>query len=462
MRIKNGFDLLFRSTRMRLVVAIPVTMFLFTFGAGMLAALSMTNGLIQQEAHAMLPIVLRIVAIACAALVTGILLALGVTRPLKKMKQEGEDVLSLPSLPSQYSEIDDLSRVFNQMTFSLNRYIKDHQILENLPEGLIVVDQTGTIISANKTAEEIIGSDLNNRSYLDAFFFNSQASPLLDIVYRALKGDVSQYPHELKIKNKNGDIFRIWLSVSPLKDRKGILITIKNIRQLQAIRDQIRHAETMAGLGTLTSILSHEIKNPLGSIRGLLELIHEGFGPEDRRRGYVDRIIQEVDRLADLSEDLLDFMRLDKLNLEDDVNVNELLAQSLTSTQYKFQAKKITVQEKYQESIPLIKANSERLSQAFINLLINSFEATPEGGQISLTTESLPSGISICVHNTGSYIPPEKREIVFQPSYSTKLHGSGFGLFLVQRIILAHNGTIEIQSDPEEGTTFRIELPLGK
>lgn len=455
----NDFPSQFRATRIRLIIAIPVVMFLFTFGSGMLALL-LTRLVFRGESQGMLTTAVWILTMSGVALFGGILLTLGITRPLKKMKQKGEEILSLPSIPLQHSEIDSLAQVFNRMTFSLNQFLKDHQILENLPEALIALDQSGTIISSNKKAEEIIGSGLNGRPYWEALSPHSQNKSFLKRVDRVLRGDGFLLPQETKIRNTNGQVSTFWVGFSPLKEKKGVIISLKDLKELRRIREQIRRAESLAGLGTLTSVLSHEIRNPLGSIRGLLELIQEAFSSEDRRKTYVDRIIQEVDRLTYLSEDLLGLLHLDALDLKDAVNLNDLLREALALNQHEFQAKHISVQEKYEENVPPIKVDPEKLSQAFVNVIINAFQATPDGGQVSVTTEGVPSGISIHIHNSGSYISPEERDSIFSPSYSTKTRGSGFGLFLAQRIILAHDGSIEVESDTKQRTTFRIELPL--
>ena len=199
------------------------------------------------------------------------------------------------------------------MTLSLNQLIKDRQILESLPGGRIVIDHSGTIINANKMAKEIFGLDLHGQSYLEALSLHPQNRAFLECVDKALRGEGLQLPQETKLVDASGEVATLWVSISPLKELKGIAISFKNLSDLRRIRDQIRRTESLAGLGTLTSILSHEIKSPLGSIRGLLELINEGLSPDDRMKDYVDRIIQEIDRLTHLSEDLLDFLHLDEL-----------------------------------------------------------------------------------------------------------------------------------------------------
>lgn len=458
---KSEPDSRFRSVRIRLIVGIPATTGLFTLASG-IVGLSLTRAGSPTESRFALYAALLVLAMTGVAIFAGILLAYGITKPLKEMKKRGEELLSSPSLSSQYNEISDLSRVFNQMYFSLSQFIKDHQILENLPQGFIILDLNGIIVNANKLAEKILGSGLHGCSYQEVIQPHPGSMAFLECVEKALRGEEEHFSREIKLINKQGEVSSLWVSIVPLDNNKGIVISIKDIKELNLIRDQIRRTESLAGMGTMVSILSHEIRTPLGSIRGLLELLHEGLPSEDRRKNYVQRAIEEVDKLIDISEDVLELASIGELEQEDNVNINDILQQSLASSRHEFQAKKISVLEEYEENLPLVRADSGKLYRAFLNMIINAFQATPEGGQISMSTKRLPSAVSIRIHNTGSYIQPEERESVFRPSYSTKPRGCGFGLFLARRIVLAHKGTIEVESDPEEGTAFYIELPLNK
>ncbi|MFH1489077.1 MAG: ATP-binding protein [Pseudomonadota bacterium] len=405
---------------------------------------------------------LWVLAMAGVALLSGILLALGITRPLKELKRKGEEILNPFTLQAHQSEIDDLAQVFNQMVFSMNQFIQDSQIIDNLPEGLIILDASGVITKSNKLADEIFGIPLEGRTYQETIPSDPVNEMFLDCVPTAFRRYPAPYPRETRFKNIHGHIFSILVSCFPLNAPYGLGISIKNMEELEQIRDKIRQTESLAQLGTLSSILSHEIKNPLGSIRGLLELIQEGLVPEEKRKDYVDRIIREIDRLTNLSEDFLGLVRLDEgsLDVREPINLTDLLGQALFMTQHEFQDKKISPVEDYATDLPPVNGDPERLTQAFVNLIINAFQAAPEGGRVSVTTERLVSGLSVCIYNSGSYIPPADRESIFMPTYSTKQRGSGFGLFLAKRIIAAHGGAIEIRSEPEAGTTFCISFRL--
>ena len=451
----------FKATRIRLIVGIPIIIFLFSFSSGMLV-LYMAKSAGLEQPRVMITSTLWVLAMAGVALLSGILLALGITRPLKELKRKGEEVLNPLAPQPQLSEIDDLAQVFNQMVFSMSRFIQDSQIIDNLPEGLIILDVSGVVTKSNKIADEIFGIPLEGRTYQEAIPSDPINEMFLDSVTTGFRPYPAPYPREIRFKNIHGHIFAIWVSCFPLNDPLGLGISIKNMEELEQIRDKIRQTESLAQIGTLSSILSHEIKNPLGSIRGLLELMHEGLAPEEKRKDYVDRIIREIDRLANISEDFLALVRMDEGSLEsrEPIDLTDLLRQALFMTQHEFQDKKISLAEDYATDFPLVNGDPERLTQAFVNLLINAFQAAPERGRVSVNTERLASGLSVCIYNSGSYIPPSDRESIFMPTYSTKQHGTGFGLFLAKRIIAAHRGAIEIRSEPEAGTTFCVSFPL--
>lgn len=455
-----------RALRMRLIIAIPSVMVLFTLGSGFLG-FSLTRRAFQVspgETPSFFPPVILVLALGGIAFLSGLLLAYGVTNPLKKMIQKGASVLfpSGEKLPDSLDELNDLSNIFDKMSFSLNRFIQDHQIIENLPEALLILDHSGTVLSSNRPAEAIFGFDVRGQPFDKILLFHPQNRPFLNRVERALRGEGGFEPREEKIRNLQAKDSTLWVSISPIRERKELLISFKDLSELRHIRDEIRRTESLALLGSFASGVSHEVRNPLGSIRGMLEILQADLPTEDRRRTYVDRTLQEVDKLTNLTEDLLGLLQVERMTLKPSVDVNEVLRQALILAREGFLSKGLRIDEKYGENLPPIEANPERLGQAFLNLILNAFEETPEGGYLSLSTRLLPSAISIEFHNSGSYIPPEEKERLFTAFFTTKPHGTGLGLFLARRIVALHHGKIEVESNLERGTTFRIELPLGK
>ena len=455
-----------RASRMRLIFAIPTTMVLFTLGSGFLG-FSFTRRASQVfpgETPSYFSVAILVLAMGGVAFLSGLLLAYGVTNPLKKMIQKGTGVLfpSGEKLPDSLDELNALTNIFDKMFFSLNRFIQDHQIIENLPEGLLIIDHSGTILSSNRAAERIFGFDVRGQPYDKMLLFHPTNKAFLNRVDRALRGEGGFEPQEEKIRNLQAKDFTLWVSISPVRERKELLLSFKDLSELSQIRDQIRRTESLAVLGSFASSVSHEVRNPLGSIRGLLEILQADLPTEDRRRTYVDRALQEIDKLTNLTEDLLDLLQVERMTLKPFVDVNEVLRQTLSLARQGFLTKSLVIDEKYGENLPSIEANPERLGQAFLNLILNAFQETPEGGCFSLSTTLLPSAISIQFHNSGSYISPEEKERLFTAFFTTNPHGTGLGLFLTRRIVALHHGEIEVESTLEQGTTFRIELPLGE
>ena len=453
-----------RKMRMRLIIAIPAIVVLFTLSSAILT-FSLIRKISPIPPGEILFFILSLVAMIGLALLSSSLLAYGITNPLKKLAQRGFEILSSTS-PEGFqrsgNELHDLDNVFKKISFSLNQFIQDHQILENLREGLILIDSSGTILSQNDRAEKFFGPSLTGQPYWKILPADPENRSLLGRIGGALGGKELLFPHEERIKNHNNQLFDLWLSISATQEPKGIMISIKDLEEIRFIREQIRRAEALAELGAFSSTLSHEIRNPLGAIHGLLELLQKDLPPEDRRRAFAERALKEVERLTNLTENFLNSLRVERLPLKAGVDLSEVLRQSLSLVRHELLTKGLIIEERYEEYLPPVEADPESLTQAFLNILLNAHRATPEGGVLSISSELLPSAISIGFRNSGSYIPPEERDRLFTPFLTTKPKGTGLGLFLTQRIVAAHHGTIGVESDPEQGTTFRVTLPLSK
>lgn len=444
----------------RLVFSIPAIIVFSTLSSAILT-LSLCK-LAHDRELSTLYIGIAVMALTLIFLIIGILLAYGITNPMHKMMQRAENILPRSNIPTSNNEIGNLAMVFDEMYLSLNMLITDRQILENVHEALIVLDKSGVIIKSNQTAEEFFGLNLNGRSYREALPDCFQNAKLLEKIAMALKGGKSVYAQELKFRNINNKTYDIITSISYTKQDAGfgVMIYMKDIGELSRIREQIKHTECLAEIGTVTSILSHEIRNPLGAIRGLVEIIDQSVSPEDQRKEYLKRIIDEIDRITKLSGDILSFLRINRLQLEPGVNINELLSRTVSTIKYEFMDKHIVIEETYNDTLPPIDADPNKLIEAFTNVLVNSFQAAPVNGKITIATDCADSFVTARLHNTGSYIPEEKRKEIFSLSYSTKSKGAGMGLFLVKKIISAHNGTVEVDSGQSEGTTFVVKFPV--
>jgi signal transduction histidine kinase len=246
-------------------------------------------------------------------------------------------------------------------------------------------------------------------------------------------------------------------------------IAIENARlyeDLKRSKSYIRRADRLASLGTLTAGLAHEIRNPLVAIKTLTQLLPERLDDEEFRDQFLKIASGEVDRISSLVNELLDFARPSdpKLELEDiDTILDGMIL--LVSTETK--KKQINIIKDYAPNLPHLHIDREQIKQVFLNILLNAIEATRENGKITAKTRPFirPGGepyVQIEFTDTGSGIPEEYLEDIFNPFFTTKSTGSGLGLSISNQIIQDHRGYIDVESQLGKGSSFFINLPVNK
>lgn len=237
-----------------------------------------------------------------------------------------------------------------------------------------------------------------------------------------------------------------------------VAITIENSRLFEKVKDR----ERLAALGEMSAGLAHEIRNPLGAIKGAAQLLNpKAFSGAEQE--FLSIILEEVDRLNGVVSQFLNYARPLR-NGFGLVDINQLLQRTTQLLEAEEQMAHIQIDKNLQSTLPLLHADAEQLKQVFINLLRNGAEAMPEGGVIHISTELLEDAdtpaVEIVFADEGEGINEERMKYIFVPFYTTKHNGTGLGLSICQRIIENHEGTIEIQSQPKQGTQFTIRLPV--
>ncbi|HHT9117816.1 MAG TPA: two-component system sensor histidine kinase NtrB, partial [Candidatus Hypogeohydataceae bacterium YC38] len=302
-------------------------------------------------------------------------------------------------------------------------------------------------------------------------FGDSQGNKIfLNLINNALRKGDTQVFEDMEVSSKRGTL-RLRGRISPKSEAgtfSGAIITFQDPSEVEQIRGWLKQADQMAGLGTMAAGIAHEIRNPLASIRGLMELLREDIVETDPKRKYVDTVINEVDRVNKLVQEVLDFAQVETTEPEAR-DINELIEQALIITKHRLPDKAIEIVEDLVKNLPPVFVRPDKITQAFENILVNAFEATPEGGKVVVTSglEPFPSrtknekyrNVLVRFSNTGSFIAPENIEKIFLPFYTTKPGGTGLGLPICHRIISSLGGEIRVESHRETGTTFEIELP---
>ncbi|HEX2768684.1 MAG TPA: ATP-binding protein [Geobacteraceae bacterium] len=230
------------------------------------------------------------------------------------------------------------------------------------------------------------------------------------------------------------------------------------------IEEQLRRAERLSALGELSAVLAHEIRNPLGSIRGTAEILRDDFPVSDRKYEFLEILIKETDRLNRVVEDFLGLAR----PLHAERETCDLVAElqdivSLVSSE----ADNRGVQLEFAAgALPPVRGEREKLRQVFLNLILNGVQATGRGGRVTITTtqrlsgEGAPGGVELIFADTGEGIDPALLTRIFEPFFTTKSGGTGLGLAITHKIIESHGGSIEVESAPGKGTRFRVRLPV--
>jgi signal transduction histidine kinase/CheY-like chemotaxis protein len=232
------------------------------------------------------------------------------------------------------------------------------------------------------------------------------------------------------------------------------------VRRVEESQEALLRAEKMAAAGRLTASIAHEINNPLQSVQNCLHLAGHEDLPAEKRKEYFDLAKNELERLMKTSQRMLDFYRPGAVKMEH-VDVLDLLQHVLSLTSQQLNQRHIDIRTDLPESLPPIFAVSSQIQQIFFNLILNSLDAMPAGGELKIGARALEDGVEITFHDSGPGIPENHRNDIFEPFFSTKEGGTGLGLTVSYNIVTAHGGTLDLVNGHEPGACFRLFLPMG-
>jgi signal transduction histidine kinase len=225
------------------------------------------------------------------------------------------------------------------------------------------------------------------------------------------------------------------------------------------IEEQLRRAERLSALGELSAILAHEIRNPLASIRGTAEILMESGTSEESRHEFLSILMKESDRLNHVVEDFLRMARPEP-TAKRACDLNEELANMVTLLAAEARVAKVQLQL-LPSPLPPFVGDSEKLRQAFMNLMLNAIQASSPGGKVEVRTafDAGQGRIALQFSDNGPGITAEAIGKIFEPFFTTKGNGTGLGLSITKKIVESHGGSVEVISPPGSGATFRILLP---
>ena len=229
----------------------------------------------------------------------------------------------------------------------------------------------------------------------------------------------------------------------------------KRREELKKAQEELIQANKYKVIGELAAGIAHEIRNPLGSIQGSLEILRKDYKVEDSKYEFLNILLKEVARLNKVITDFLNYARPALPNLIE-TDINQLIRETVLILSSQAAKKGVGLKTELDKNLPRIKADPSQLKQAFINLILNSLEAIEGNGQVLISTLQDKSKVMVKFRDTGKGMSEETKGKIFTPFFSTKENGAGLGLGIVERIVQNHKGEIKVESYLGKGTTFTL------
>jgi PAS domain S-box-containing protein len=345
-------------------------------------------------------------------------------------------------------------------------------ILDNIAQGILFIDPQGTITTYNRAAEGILGIE-RTRVLSHSFWQNFKDDALGFSMKESLKNKenfgspCTNYitPSGNHIDLEVATTFVLPSCEEPLAaasaPTQGILVMIKDVTEVRHLQILASRADRMKELGEMAAQVAHEIRNPLGGIKGYASLLKRDLKAQPELQQMAESIVEGTDHLSRLVNQVLLYARPMQPRFE-----NTDLAGALQEIKTYVLADPNIGKQKISISIDspadkiFLPIDRTLFRSAMLNLIVNSIQAMPEGGKISFTIKQQPNHIILNISDTGVGISQEHLSKLYSPFFTTKSEGNGLGLAEVQKVIQAHNGTIDVSSAVGEGTTFIIKIPL--
>jgi two-component system sensor histidine kinase PilS (NtrC family) len=346
----------------------------------------------------------------------------------------------------------------------INLRVLHERIVESIRSGLITTDLDGKIFSFNVAAEEITG-------FKAADVIGSNIAELLGNVdfpkKSALEKSVAnETPQrfETDIISPEGFAIHIGYGISPLFDENrntsGLIVTFQDLTEIRSMEESVRRKDRLAAVGRVAAGLAHEIRNPLGAMRGAIQVMQAQTPPESAQASLMEIVLRESDRLNKIITNFLTYARPRVSNFSE-IDLREGISDTFTLLRHSPEILENHILECELPEEPVnISADPTQLKQIFWNLSRNALQSMPDGGTLRFDLIRLPMNrVQIVFTDTGCGMPPEQVEQLFEPFSNSTTGGTGLGLSIVYQIVRDHNGTINVRSLEGKGTTITLEFP---
>jgi PAS domain S-box-containing protein len=339
--------------------------------------------------------------------------------------------------------------------------------LASASESIVATDATGRIVLLNARAETMFGYTRAELIGQPVEFLIPERLRERHVAHRATYMAAPRVRSmgqglDLIGLRKDGSEFPVEVSLSFVQTDEGTsaIAFITDISERVALQRAARQSDKLAALGTLSAGIAHEINNPIGIITSRVEVMlleAEGGELSAELRKDLDVILRHARRVASITQALLSFARQSSGNREP-VNLNRVAEEMVHLVQKDMSRARVDVTLKLDENLP----DANAIGQVLLNLLTNARRAMPDGGEITIETSHLPAtrSVRLLVRDNGSGIAPEILPRIFDPFFTTKPDGTGLGLSISHGIVHDHHGTVDVNSEVGNGTTFTLTFPL--
>ncbi len=470
-----------------LVITVPVLLVLFTVGYGLVSTFAFSShwtALVERGAGEIAGQLLRIhlatmLILAVAAGVMGILLARAILRPVQAMVESARQVAAgrldcAPARVPAAAELEKLTRSFDVMLQGLKGSIeaRDQRLMQAMPIGILATDRSGRVSAVSPRAAELLGlpaAAILGRpmeSIRDGLEGAATSAVLEGLARLAGAGALPE--RELRIAGRENEKDGCIINVAELSETGSVSGRIYTLRAEGASRELSEHlgrTDQLAALGTFTLGLAHELRNPLGAVKGLCQLL-QLEGPEGRMHPeYLGRMVREVDRVDRFVTRLLELGQepgpaVGRVTIEEIVRLAlEEAAREIEEAR----AAGIRVACSLPGQVPPLRVEPDRMAQALARLLQNACEAAAPGTTIELAGElagdAADGVLELRVRNVGERIAPELRDRIFEPFFTTRERQHGLGLTIARQIVVQNGGTLELERTEGEAS-FLARIPL--
>lgn len=374
--------------------------------------------------------------------------------PVQRGDELGQVSTKIIGIGKQLREVQE---VFSTLRENLD------QIMSGLEDGLLLFNADGRAVLVSPSVERYLGTpadQLRGKTVSEIFPSGHPAREALRIEGEEIEPVEAA---DITLDNPGGPE-RVGLTVQVIREhgeRMGTLLTLRDLESLERIGSQLQVSERLAALGRVTAGVAHEVKNPLNSMRLWLENLKTSVPAEPEAQQAVKMLDNEIDRLDRAVKTFLSFTKAVEIKLEE-TNLPDLLEEVVNAALPAIAKAGVELRVDVPPQFAPVNVDRDLIHQAVLNLLLNASEFTPPGGRITLTLRRINDDAEISVTDTGKGISPEDQNKIFQLFFTTRPGGTGIGLANTFRFVQLHNGRIEFESKVGRGTTFRIELPLGR